>query len=212
MMAAATEIRNVDLALVLAIDVSASVDFGEFSLMVGGLSQAFRDPAVIAAATAGPLGAAAVAALFWSDAQEVALDWMPLTDAAEGAAIADALEAAPRQPGAGATALGEGLVAALRLLARAPSATRQVIDVSGDGRSNRGRAPGLVRDVAVAAGVTINGLAVLNEEADLLAHFRAEVIGGAGAFAMECADYGDFADAIGRKLVREMRGAPGLFV
>lgn len=211
-MEAAAENRDVDLALVLAIDVSASVDFEEFALMVGGLSQAFRDPAVIAAATAGPNSAVAVAALFWSDAQEVAMDWMPLADAAGGEAIAGALEVAPRLPGAGATALGEGLVAALRLLARAPRATRQVIDVSGDGRSNRGRAPGPVRDVAVAAGVTINGLAVLNEEVDLLAHYRAEVIGGAGAFAMECADYVDFADAIGRKLVREMRGAPGLFV
>lgn len=212
MMEVATAIRNVDLALVLAIDVSASVDFQEFALMVGGLSQAFRDPAVIAAATGGPVGAVAVAALFWSDAQAVALDWMRLADLAGGAAIADALEAAPRQPGAGATALGEGLLAALRLLAGGPTAARQVIDVSGDGRSNRGRAPGPVRDVAVAGGVTINGLAVLNEEADLLAHYSAEVIGGAGAFAMECADYADFADAIGRKLVREMRGAPGLFV
>lgn len=207
-----SSIRGVDLALVLAVDVSASVDFDEFALMIGGFSRAFRDPAVLAAATGGPLGAIAVAAVFWSEAQQVALDWMPLANATEGAAIAGALEAAPRQPDAGATALGEGLVAALRLMARAPSAARQVIDVSGDGRTNRGRPPGPVRDVAVAGGVTINGLAVLNEEPELMAHYRAEVIGGPGAFAMECADYLDFADAIGRKLVREMRGAPGLFV
>jgi hypothetical protein len=63
-----------------------------------------------------------------------------------------------------------------------------------------------VRDIGAAAGVTINGLAVLNEEPDLLEHYEAEVIGGPGAFAMSCADYADFADAIARKLFREIRG------
>jgi hypothetical protein len=81
-----------------------------------------------------------------------------------------------------------------------------VVDVSGDGAGNRGRASGPVRDVAVAAGIVINGLAVVNEEPELVAHYAAEVIGGPGSFVMECADYADFAEAIGRKLVREMRG------
>jgi hypothetical protein len=197
----------VDLALVLAVDVSASVDYDEFALMIGGLSAAFLDPAVTAAATGGPRGAIAVAALFWSEAQALAMPWMRLASAEEGEVIAEALMAAPRQPRAGATALGEGLVAALALLARCPApSSRQVVDVSGDGAGNRGRASGPVRDVAVAAGVVINGLAVVNEEAELAAHYAAEVIGGPGSFVLECADYGDFAEAIGRKLVREMRG------
>ena len=197
----------VDLALVLAVDVSASVDFDEFALMLGGLATAFEDAAVIAAATGGPRGAVVVAALFWSEAQEVALPWTRLATAEDGAAIAAALLAAPRLPRAGATALGEGLVAALTLLGRCPApANRQVVDLSGDGAGNRGRASGPVRDVAVAAGVVINGLAVLNEEPDLLQHYVAEVIGGPGSFAVPCADYADFAEAIGRKLVREMRG------
>ncbi|MBS7809996.1 DUF1194 domain-containing protein [Roseococcus pinisoli] len=200
----------VDLALVLAIDVSASVDFDEFALMVNGLGRAFLDPDVIAAATGGPRGAVAVAALFWSDGQEVALPWQRIATAAEGAVVAEALEAAPRLPRPGATALGEGLVAALRLLAQCPAdATRLIVDVSGDGASNRGRPPGPIRDVAVAGGATINGLAVLNEEPDLLEHYRTEVMGGPGAFVMDCADYADFAEAIGRKLVREMRGTIG---
>lgn len=200
----------VDLALVLAVDVSASVDFDEFALMLGGLAAAFEEPAVIAAATSGPRGAVAVAALFWSEAQEVALPWTRLAGPEDGAAIAAALLAAPRLPRAGATALGEGLVAALALLARCPApARRQVVDVSGDGAGNRGRASGPVRDVAVAAGVVINGLAVLNEEPDLLQHYAAEVIGGPGSFAMPCADYADFAEAIARKLLRELRG-PGV--
>jgi len=197
----------VDLALVLAVDVSASVDYDEFGLMIGGLSAAFLDADVIAAVTGGRLGAVAVAALFWSEAQDVALPWLRLANAADGALIAEALLAAPRLPRAGATALGDGLVAALTLLARCPAqATRLVVDVSGDGAGNRGRASGPVRDVAVASGVVINGLAVVNEEPELVAHYAAEVIGGPGSFVMECADYADFAEAIGRKLVREMRG------
>jgi hypothetical protein len=95
-------------------------------------------------------------------------------------------------------------------LARCPAgAARLVVDVSGDGASNRGRAPGPVRDVGVAGGATINGLAVLNEEPDLLDYYTREVAGGPGAFVMDCADYADFAEAVGRKLVREMRGTIG---
>ena len=99
------------------------------------------------------------------------------------------------------------MAAGLALLARCPApATRLVLDVSGDGRHNQGRAPGPVRDIGVAAGVTINGLAVLNEEPDLLEHYRAEVIGGPGSFAMDCADYAAFAAAIRAKLLREIGG------
>jgi len=82
-----------------------------------------------------------------------------------------------------------------------------VVDVSGDGAGNAGIAPGPVRDAAVAAGVTVNALAVVNEEPDLPAYYAAEVIGGPAAFVMECTDYKDFAGAIRRKLVRELRGA-----
>lgn len=197
----------VDLALVLAVDASASVDFAEFGLMIGGLAAAFRTMEVQAALTAGPRGAVAVAMLFWSEGQEVALDWARLDTPVAATGFADVLEGSPRLVPARATALGEGLVAALALLARCPApATRGVVDISGDGASNRGRAPGPVRDLGVAAGVTLNGLAVLNEEPDLLAHYEAEVIGGPGSFAMVCADYADFAEAMRRKLLRELRG------
>jgi hypothetical protein len=197
----------VDLALCLAVDVSASVDFDEFGLMVGGLAEAFRQPRIAAAATAGPHGVIAVAVLFWSGRQELAVPWTRVSDAAGAAALADAIENSPRLPPPGATALGPGMAAGLGLLGSfRGEAGRLVLDVSGDGRHNLGRPPGLVRDIGVDAGVTINGLAVLNEEPDLLAHYEAEVIGGPGAFAMSCADYADFAEAIGRKLFREIRG------
>ncbi|MCQ4159428.1 DUF1194 domain-containing protein [Roseomonas sp. GC11] len=195
----------VDLALCLAVDVSASVDYDEFGLMVGGLAAAFRAPEIVAACTAGPRGAVAVAVLFWSSAQDVAVPWMRLDGLAAATALADALEAAPRLPEAGATALGPGMAAALALLARCPAeAARLALDVSGDGAHNQGRPPGPVRDIGVGAGVTINALAVLNEEPDLLEHYTAEVIGGPGSFAMSCADYADFAEAIQRKLLREI--------
>lgn len=196
----------VDVALCLAMDVSASVDFDEFGLMAGGTAAALRDPAVLEAATSGPRRAAALCLVLWSGvgAQDVALGWTRLDGPDSAAAIAEAIGNAPRIPPAGATALGEGMAAGLALLGRFPGqAGRLVMDVSGDGRHNQGRPPGPVRDLAVAAGITVNGLAILNEEPDLLDHYAAEVIGGPGSFAMTCADYPDFADAILRKLHRE---------
>ena len=200
----------VDIALCLSMDVSASVDFDEFALMAGGTAAALRDPSVLAAATSGPRRAAALSLVLWSGtgAQDVALPWTRLDGPDSVAAIAEAIENTPRLPRPGATALGEGMAAGLALLGAFPGdASRYVMDVSGDGRHNQGRAPGPVRDLAVDAGITINALAILNEEPDLLEHYAAEVIGGPGSFAMSCADYPDFTDAILRKLRREFSGA-----
>ncbi|WP_037300915.1 DUF1194 domain-containing protein [Rubritepida flocculans] len=198
--------RPSELALVLAVDVSASVDRDEFGLMVEGLALAWRDARLHAALPAAGL---AVAVLFWSEAQEVALPWRRIAVPAEAEALAEALSATPRLPAAGATALGEALAAALRLLAACPwPARRAAVDVSGDGRSNRGRPPAPLRDLAAASAVAINALAVLNEEPDLLGYMEEEVIGGPGAFAMACPDYAAFAEAMLRKLLREMAPAP----
>jgi hypothetical protein len=200
----------VDIALCLSMDVSASVDFDEFALMAGGTAAALRDPSVLAAATSGPRRAAALSLVLWSGtgAQDLALPWTRLDGPDSVAAIAEAIENTPRLPRPGATALGDGMAAGLALLGAFPGdASRYVMDVSGDGRHNQGRAPGPVRDLAVDAGITINALAILNEEPDLLEHYAAEVIGGPGSFAMSCADYPDFTDAILRKLRREFSGA-----
>lgn len=202
--------EKVDLALCLAVDASSSVDYDEFALMLGGYAAALRDDSVVAALTGGAQAASAIAMLLWSGigAQDVVLRWTRVDGAAAAAAAADAIDAAPRLVPAGATALGEGMAAGLALLAACPAeATRLVLDVSGDGRHNQGRAPGPVRDIGVAAGVTINALAVLNEEPDLLDHYRAEVIGGPGSFALHTPDYAAFAEAIREKLLREATGA-----
>lgn len=203
----------VDLALVLAVDVSASVDFEEFRLMIGGLAGAFREPDIQAAILRGPRRAVALSAVFWSEATEVALPWTRLASEEDAERAAEALEAAPRRPRAAATALGEGLAASLALLGQLRAdAARLVVDVSGDGWLNRGRALAPARDLAIQAGVTVNGLAVVNEEPDLLARYRDELIAGPGAFAMPCADYADFADAFRAKLLREVRGGEAVSV
>lgn len=198
----------VDLALCLAVDVSASVDYDEYGLMLGGYAAAFRDPSIVALCVSGPRRAVAVGVVFWSGVSpgpEAAVPWRRVDGDAAAEAVAAALDDAPRLPRAGATALGEGMAAGLALLARCPAdAARLVLDVSGDGRHNQGRAPGPVRDLGVLAGVTINALAVLNEDADLLDHYRDEVIGGVGSFAMACADYDAFAEAVRAKLLREI--------
>lgn len=198
----------VDLALVLALDGSASVGFDEFNLMAGAVGAAFDDPDVAAGLVAGPAGASLCALLLWSgaDAQEVAVGWTRIASAAEAAAFGRAAADTPRLVPPGATAIGEALMAAARLLAEAPAGSaRQVIDVVGDGRSNAGAPPGPVRDGLTAAGVTINGLCLLRGEPDLVASYEREVIGGSGAFALPCLDFPAFADAMRRKLLREVR-------
>jgi hypothetical protein len=200
----------VDLTLILALDCSASVTFDEFNLMADGCAAALRDGAVLAGLTGCPSGASLAAVLLWSGpgAQDVPVPWTRLDSAATVEAFAQAVEDVPRSVPAGTTAIGEALLACERLLVAAPASSgRQVIDMVGDGRWNEGIAPAPLRDRLADAGVTINGLCVLHEEPDLVASYSAEVIGGPGAFAMQCQDYNDFADAMRRKLAREIAEA-----
>jgi hypothetical protein len=199
--------EDVDLALVLAFDCSASVTFEEFGLMAGGCAAALRDPEVAAGLTGGPLGASLCALLLWSGhgAQEVLTDWTRIAGRAELDDFAGGVENVPRIVRAGATAIGEALLVCERLLTLLPAAARRpVIDMVGDGRSNDGVAPGPIRDRLAAAGVTINGLCVLHEEPDLLQSYTREVIGGPGAFALQCQDYNGFAEAMRQKLAKEI--------
>ncbi len=203
--------EKVELELVLAVDTSASVDKTEFALQLKGLSEAFRAPAVLdALSTAGP-GGIAVTLLQWSrpDQQEVASPWVRVFDEASAAAFAGRLAAAPRLLDGGGTAIGEALEKALRELnLNAFEGRRKVIDVSGDGRANTGIAPASIRAIAVAQGVTINGLAIMNEDRNLDQYYEAEIIDGPGAFVLPAKDYRDFARAIVAKLVREISGPP----
>jgi Ca-activated chloride channel homolog len=197
----------VDLALVLAVDGSASVTYEEFGLIAGGMAAALRELAIVAGLIGGPAKSSLCSLLLWSGAgaQEVITDWTLIASAADAQAFADAVDNMPRIVAAGKTAIGEALLASLTLLGRVPGAPkRQIVDVIGDGRSNDGIAPGPIRDRMVSAGITINGLCILHEEPDLLQSYTDEVIGGPGAFALTCQDYPAFAAAMKQKLAREI--------
>ena len=201
--------RSVDLELVLAVDASASVRYREYSLQMQGLAAAFRDPAVATAIRAATPGGLAVSLVQWSGvgAQVILVDWTVFDDAEGAAAFADRIDAAPRRVRPGGTALGDAVLFSLAALAANDiQARRQVIDVSGDGRANVGTAPALARGQAVAAGVTVNGLAILEEEADLDSYYADNLIGGPGAFLQTADDSADFARAIKRKLITEISG------
>lgn len=198
---------DVDLALVVALDGSASVTYDEFGLMAGGCAAALRNADVLAGLTQGPLGASLCALVLWSGrgAQETMVEWTRISDHATLEAFASDVENVPRTVRAGTTAIGEALLFCESLLSLTPaSARRQIIDMVGDGRSNEGEPPGPIRDRLAAAGITINGLCVLHDEPDLLETYQREVIGGPGAFALPCPDYTAFADAMRQKLQREI--------
>ena len=200
----------VDLALVLAVDGSASVTYEEFGLIAGGMASALREPTIIAGLIGGPAKASLCSLLLWSGAgaQEVIADWRLIASETDAQAFADAVDNMPRVVKAGQTAIGEALLASLTLLSHIPDTpTRQVVNVIGDGRSNDGIEPAPVRDRMVSAGIIINGLCVLHEEPDLLASYTRDVIGGPGAFAVTCQDFAAFAAAMKQKLAREL-GTP----
>jgi hypothetical protein len=198
---------RIDLALVLAIDGSASVQYDQFQLIATGTARALRDPGVVKGLLAGPAGASMLSLMLWSGAgaQEVVEPWTRVASEADVLGFADAVDNMSRSVRAGTTAIGEALLASLTLLANLPAvAARSVVDVAGDGRSNDGIPPAPIRDRMAAADIAVNGLCVLHEEADLLEYYGSEVIGGPGAFAVSCATYGDFEEAMRRKLLREV--------
>jgi Ca-activated chloride channel homolog len=198
----------VDLALVLAVDGSASVTYEEFGLIAGGMAAALREPMIIAGLIGGPAKSSLLSLLLWSGtgAQEVITDWTQIASEADARDFAESVDNMPRIVKPGQTAIGEALLASLTLLAHVPDTpSRQVVNVIGDGRSNDGIAPGPIRDRMAAAGITINGLCILHEEPDLLTSYTNDVIGGPGAFAEICPDYPAFAAAMHRKLARELK-------
>jgi hypothetical protein len=212
----------VDVALVLVSDVSRSIDDSEFRLQKQGYTAAFTNADVVAAIKGGPRGAIAVAYVEFASAGEVrtVLDWMVIRDAGGARGFADALNAAPRSF-AGRTAIGAGIELAMQdLAAAAMPATRRVIDVCGDGTNNAGRDVSAVRDEAIAAGITINGLTIINDHpaswmfahvqppGGLTKYYRDNVTGGPDSFVLEVHDFQSFGAAMTRKLVNEIAALP----
>lgn len=202
---------QVDLALVVALDCSGSVDEDEFALQMQGLALAFRRPETIDAIAQGGLQRIAVSVVHWSGTKEqaVVLPWTIITSAEDGRRFADLVAAAPRSVDPTTTALSSLLLFAEDLLEQAPSASRRVIDVAADGPGNIGPPLEEVREQVLGRGITINGLAVENEWRKLGTYMQNNVAGGAGHFVVTARNYEDFADAIYRKLLKEITG-PGV--
>src|SRR5262245_42492170 len=213
-LAAAPDARaqgHVDLQLVLAVDVSGSVSEARFELQKRGYVAAFRDRRLLQAIQSGSQQRIAVTMLQWTGPvlQIQVVPWQLVSGEASMHALADAIEATPRQLFGGGTSISGAIDYAMSLFAAATGqAGRRVIDVSGDGTNNRGRPVNEARDDAVRAGVSINGLPILALDPDLDQYYLHNVIGGPGAFVVAAASYETFAEAILKKLVTEIAAAP----
>ncbi len=214
--------ETVDLLLVLAADVSRSINDDEFTLQRKGYAAALTDPRVLRAIVGGRNHAIAVTFVEWAGTgeQKVVVDWTVIRDDEAAGGVAATIIAAPRSY-LGRTSISGAIDFAMERFAEAPvSSDKRVIDISGDGTSNSGRAVTEARDDAVARGVTINGLAIINTQASpgyafhtqppggLPNYYRENVIGGNGAFLLVVENFGTFADAVTQKLVAEIAGLP----
>ena len=210
--------EQVDLLLVLASDVSRSVDSTKFQLQRDGYAAAFSDARVLEAVSSGKRGRIAVCFVEWSGstAQKVVIDWTVIKDAESGRQFGDKLVEIPRSF-AERTSISGGIDFSMAQFERAPyEASRRTIDVSGDGTNNSGRDVRSARDEAVAKDVTINGLVILSERplswnpdhthppGGLQNYYRDNVIGGPGAFVMAAENFQSFGKALINKLIAEI--------
>jgi hypothetical protein len=211
----------VDLALVLVSDVSRSIDDSEFDLQKHGYASAFTDPDVLNAIKSGPVGAIAVQYIEFASSYEVktVVEWAVIRDEASARAFTAKLLEAQRSYW-GRTAIGSGIELAMKVLADSGfEAQRRVIDVCGDGTNNNGPDVGSVRDEAVEKGITVNGLAIINDHpvswtyahvqppGGLDNYYRENVAGGVGTFVLQVHDFQSFGAAMKRKLINEIADA-----
>ena len=203
--------EEVDLALIVAIDCSFSVDRAEYLLQMQGIGDALHDPEVIKAIRNGANQRIALLAFQWSDSQrqEIVLPWTILESAADLKNAGTSLAAMPRQLAEGGTSITNALLFASIQLQDAPRARRRTIDVSTDGRNNMGPPVPPMRDRIVAKGITINALAVINEYPTLDIYAENQIVGGPNNFVIRANTYRDYHEAMLRKLIREITG-PGI--
>src|ERR1700719_3338818 len=216
--AAARAAEDVDLLLVLAVDVSRSIDAANFQLQREGSAAAVADPHVLDAIRTSRTGRIGLTFVEWSGvgAQKVVIDWTTIGDTDSAKGFGDRLLEAPRSF-ADRTSISGAIEFAMGQLDKAPyEAARRTIDVSGDGTNNAGRDVAVLRDEAVAKGITINGLVILsdnpmswnpdhtNPPGGLDNYYRNNVIGGSGAFVMVAKDFNSFGQAMIGKLIAEV--------
>jgi hypothetical protein len=213
--------ERVDLLLLLATDVSRSVDHQKFLLQRDGYASAIVDPRVLNAIRSGAHGRIALAFVEWSGigSQQLVIGWTTIGDAESAAKFASRVKEAPRSF-TDRTSISGGIDFAVSLIERAPfESERRTIDVSGDGTNNSGREVTAARDEAIAKGMIINGLVILSERplvwnpahtnppGGLPNYYRNNVIGGPGAFVMVAENFGSFGKAIISKMVAEIAAA-----
>jgi hypothetical protein len=213
----ASAAEEVDLELILAVDVSGSVDIDESKLLKQGHAKALRDPQVIQAIKGGMLGKIAVTYVAWAGFGhiETIIGWRVIKDKASAHAFADLIEksqysAWPR------TAISDMILASIPMFKNNQyEGLRRVLDLAGDGANNIGMPVNMARDRAVADGIIINGIPILSGYSDgfqyrtvqyLDTYFEKCVIGGQGSFVVVANGFEDFARAIKRKMILEIAG------
>ncbi|MGQ0662481.1 MAG: DUF1194 domain-containing protein [Pseudomonadota bacterium] len=213
----ASAAEPVDLELVLAVDVSGSIDRQEATLQRHGYVAALTDPLVLHTVRQGAFGRVAMAYVEWAGAEHrrLVVDWTSIHDQASAHSFAAAIAAAPALSGV-STSISGAIEFAVPLFGTGGfKGARRVIDISGDGPNNQGALVALARDRALAAGITINGLAILNDRPnrsnfpslpDLDLYYEGCVIGGPGAFVIVADGFATFATAIRKKLILEIAG------
>ena len=214
--------EEVDLLLVMAADVSRSIDVTKFNLQRSGYAAAITNPRVLDAIRSGRHGKIAITFVEWSgvNSQRVVIDWMAIGDDKSAQDFSSQVVEAQR-PFADRTSISAGIDFAVAQLERSPfKAARRTIDVSGDGTNNSGGDVGASRDAAIAKGITINGIVILsatplawnadhtNPPGGLANYYRNNVMGGVGSFVMEAQSFESFGQAIINKLVAEIAELP----
>lgn len=196
-------VKACEVALVLAVDVSGSVDREEYRIQMQGLADGLRDGTVSEALVAGK---AALTVIHWTGTsrQVVAVPWARIDSFEAVEAFASSVETAPRAWRNFSTAIGEALVFALAQFQAVPDCRLRIIDVSGDGSSNEGVDPSTVHGRLHAAKVTVNALVIEGAEPDMTGYYWENVIIGAGAFVITANSYAEYPDRMRRKLQREV--------
>ena len=207
----AAHAEDVDVELVLAVDTSGSIDSEEYQVQHEGYAEAFASDAIFEAIQSGPTQRIAVTFVEWSGLghQEQVVGWTLIENKEAAVAFANEIKQAPRKF-SDWTSLSDAIDFSSRLYDNnGYEGLRLVLDISGDGVNNNGRAVTEARDEAVGKGIIINGLPILNEDATLDSYYQDNVIGGPGAFKIPVKDFDSFKQALMSKLVREIAGATG---
>ena len=200
---AATPAKACDLALLMAVDISGSVDTSEYDIQMQGIAAGLRDGLISEALIK---GSAAIAVVQWTGRgrQEMSVPWVQVDDFEDVEALAQLVENSPRAWRNYSTAIGEALQYSINAFQTSPECDRQVIDMSGDGVSNEGVEPADIRAMVQRSGVTVNALVIEGAQDDLTGYFWENVISGPGAFVVTANGFEEYSHKMRRKLIREI--------